>query len=238
MSAYRLFVESGPQKRKTMVHVPELLGCVAVGATTDEAIARTTDAIRAYRGFLRRHGEDVAEIEPIETAVVEHITKGDFIGNGSPYIVFEGDLEPVSAGEIDCYGRRFIGLVEELAAWAASRTPAELDAEPPTGRTSRQILLHVISSASSYLGPSVGNPPGSSALAARAERGELSLDEALRRFAEAITTRLDATTPAERALVRDNPKGARSLRKSIRRLLEHTWEHLAELSRREGGPAL
>jgi hypothetical protein len=33
-------------------------------------------------------------------------------------------------------------------------------------------------------------------------------------------------------------KDARTLRKALRRVLEHDWEHLAELSRRPGGPSL
>jgi len=50
--------------------------------------------------------------------------------------------------------------------------------------------------------------------------------------------RVHATTPAERAAVRERPKDIRTLRKAFRRMLEHDWEHLAELSRRPGGPSL
>lgn len=53
-----------------------------------------------------------------------------------------------------------------------------------------------------------------------------------------VAERLRATTPQERAAVRDLPTGPRTLRKGLRRLLEHDWEHLAELSRRPGGPPL
>jgi hypothetical protein len=34
------------------------------------------------------------------------------------------------------------------------------------------------------------------------------------------------------------PKEIRTLRKALRRMLEHDWEHLVELSRRPGGPKL
>ncbi len=50
--------------------------------------------------------------------------------------------------------------------------------------------------------------------------------------------RLRATTREERAAVRERPKDVRTLRKALRRMLEHDWEHLAELSRRPGGPRL
>ncbi len=58
MTTYDLYRESGPLRRKTMVHVLDLPGCVAVGPTTEEAIAATSEAIRTYRRFLRRHGAE------------------------------------------------------------------------------------------------------------------------------------------------------------------------------------
>ena len=59
-TTYALYLESGPQRRKTMVHALDLLGCVAVGPTTDAALAATPAAIRAYLRFLARHGEPLA----------------------------------------------------------------------------------------------------------------------------------------------------------------------------------
>jgi predicted RNase H-like HicB family nuclease len=74
MTTYALYLESGPKRRKTMVHVPALLGCVAVGPTTDEAIAATPDAIRAYRRFLRRHGEAADPEVPFHVEVAAWVT--------------------------------------------------------------------------------------------------------------------------------------------------------------------
>ena len=88
MTAYDLYLESGPRRRKTMVHVLDLLGCVAVGTTTDEAIAATPQAIQTFRRFLYRHGEDIDPNAPFDTRVAEHLMEGDFIGNGSAYIPF------------------------------------------------------------------------------------------------------------------------------------------------------
>src|SRR5262249_20971480 len=96
MTTYSLYLESGPRRRKTSVHVLDLLGCVAVGPTTEGALAATPDAIRAYRCFLHRHGETVAPDAPFGTRVVEHVTEGMWLGNGSPYLVFGPDLEPVT----------------------------------------------------------------------------------------------------------------------------------------------
>jgi predicted RNase H-like HicB family nuclease len=239
VATYDLYLESGPKRRKTMVHVLDLLGCVAVGPTTDEALAATPDAIRAYRRFLRRHGEPADADAPIDTRVVAHVTEGDWLGNGSPYIVFGPDLRPVTAAEIETHVARLRWLCGELAAWAAGRTDGELEEAPAGGgRPARQVLLHVLGAQGAYLAPALGGAPGFSRLHGAAERGELPIAEALVRAGDLGAERIRATTPEERSRVRELPSGTRTLRKAIRRMLEHDWEHLAELSRRPGGPDL
>lgn len=106
MKTYDLHLESGPKRKKTMVHVLELLGCVAVGPTTEAAIEATPEAIRAYLRFLRRHGEPVDPDEPFETRVAEHLTEGEWMGNGSPYLIFDADLQPLSDTDVETYLRR------------------------------------------------------------------------------------------------------------------------------------
>ncbi len=238
MTVYDLYLESGPLRRKTMVHVLDLLGCVAVGPTTEAALAATPDAIRAYRRFLNRHGELAAPDAPFETRVAEHITEGDWLGNGSPYLVFGPDFQPVSDEEVETFLNRYHGLREELATWAATQTDERLDAPAGSGRTARAVLLHVLGATGGYLSAALSSAPGFSHLHGAAERGELGLAEALRQSGVLAAERVRATTPEERAAVRQLPKGPRTLRKALRRLLEHDWEHLAELSRRPGGPPL
>ncbi len=240
MVSYGLYLESGPRHRKTMVHALDLLGCVAVGPTTEEAIASAPAAIRAYLHFLQRHGEPVDPDAPFETHVVEHVTQGDWLGNGSPYLVFGPDLKPVSDEEIEIFLHRFQWLREELAGWAATRTDEQLDATPTTsGRTARAILLHVLGHpVGGYLSAALGGALGFSKVAGAAERGELGLVEGLLRIQEMAAERVRSTTLAERAAVREHNGERRTLRKALRRMLEHDWEHLAELSRRPGGPLL
>ena len=240
MPSYRLYLESGPKHRKTLVHVLDLLGCVATGPTTDEAAAAAPEAIRAYLRFLRRHGTSADPEAPIETAVVEHITEGQFLGNGSPSIVFGPDLEPLPDGELEALLERFGWLQDELGAWAAGGTDAELDVVPPDGgRTARAILLHVLGPVGPYLSAALSGARGFSAVVSAAERGELSLPAAFERITELAEARVRATTPEERSAARRRPSGElRTLRKALRRMLEHDWEHLAELSRRPGGPSL
>ncbi len=134
MTTYALYLESGPRRRKTMVHVLDLLGCVAVGPTTEAALAAAPDAIRAYRRFLHRHGEPGDPDAPFETRVAEHVTEGMWLGNGSPYLTFGPDLEPLTDEEIETFLRRFRWMREAPAAWAATRTNKQLDATPTVAR--------------------------------------------------------------------------------------------------------
>ncbi len=239
MTEYALYVESGPKHRKTMVHVPELLGCVAVGPTTDETLAATPDAIRAYLRFMQRHGEALDPNAPFTTNVAQHITEGDWLGNGSPYLVFATDLEPVGAEELETHLRRFHAIREALASWAESQSDAQLDATPEVkGRTGRAILLHALGATGAYVAAAVGNTSGFSHMHTLAERGEVALPDALRQTESMVAERFRETTPEERAAVIDKGKTIRTVRKALRRTLEHDWEHLVELSRRPGGPEL
>ena len=239
LTTYGLYLESGPKRRKTMVHVVDLLGCVAVGPTTEEALANTPAAIRAFRRFLARHGEPVDPDAPVETRVVEHVTEGEWLGNGSPYFTLDRDLESLGDDEVERLLRRVEWLCEELAAWAANQTDDQLDAPPPRGsRTARAILLHVIGAQGPALSAALHGAPGFGPVHGAAERGELGLAEALHRSADLVRARLDATTPQERNAVRELTSRTYTLRKALRRTLEHAWEHLAELSRFPGGPAI
>lgn len=108
MTIYKLYLESGLKHKKTMVHILDLLGCVATGPTSEEAVARAPDQMRAFLAMFKRNGEAVDPTAKIETEIAEHTTKGDWLRNGSPYITFPLDHEPLTTAEIE----RFISWVE------------------------------------------------------------------------------------------------------------------------------
>lgn len=239
MMTYDLYLESGPKRRRTMVHVLDLLGCVATGPTTDEAVAATPDAIRAYKRFLRRHGEAMDPDEPFATRVVEHIMEGNWLGNGSPYLIFGPDFAPVTDAEIEVYLNRLRWVCGELAEWTEIQSEGQLNAQDAEGgRPAQVMLLHVIGAQGTYPASALNGAPGFSRVRSAAERGEIGLPEALRRIAALAEERVRAATAEERAAVRELPSGKYTLRKALRRMLEHDWEHLVELSRRPGGPTL
>lgn len=238
MAVYDLYVESGPKRRKTMIHVPQLLGCVANGPTTEAAMDATPEAIRAYRRFLARSGEPANQDDVVDLRVAEHITEGAMLGDGSPYISFTCDAGPVATTEIDLAVRRLAALLGELAIWARTQSDEQLDAMPTTGRTAREVLLHVMGAQGPCLSIALGTAPGFGAIHGAANRGERSLPVALADVARLAAVQLRATNERQRSQVLELASGSYTLRKSTRHMLEHAWNHLAELSRRPGGPDL
>lgn len=89
-----------------------------------------------------------------------------------------------------------------------------------------------------YLAAALGGAPGFGQVHGAAERGELNLPVDLHRTAELAAERVRATTPQERIAVRELSSRSYTRRKALRRMLEHDWEHLAESSKRPGGPPL
>jgi predicted RNase H-like HicB family nuclease len=236
---YDLFLESGPRRQKTMVHVLALLGCIATGPTTEAALDATPEAIAAYRRLLERHGEAIDPAEPFRTRVIEHLTEGSMLGEGSPYAHFAPDLVPLTEPEIGLYLNRLHGLTDEMATWAAAQTDEQLDAAPAARRrTARAMLLHVISARGAFLSSALSGAPGFGKIEGAAERGELPLPVALRQAADLVDDYLRSATPDQRQHVRDLNGNYYTLRKAVRRILEHDWEHLRELARRPAGPRL
>lgn len=160
------------------------------------------------------------------------------MGNGSPYVTFAPDLRPIAARELETLLGRLHATREALASWAASRSPKQLDAKPKDGRSARAILLHVLPGPGNYLSASVGGAKGFSRIQAQAERGEVSLPDAFRQVERMAADIVRATTPQQRRAIIQQTNTQRTLRKAMRRMLEHDWEHLAELARRPGGPEL
>jgi predicted RNase H-like HicB family nuclease len=239
MTTYQLYAESGPRHRKTMVHVSALLGCVAVGATTEEAIEATPVAIRAYLAFLARHGADVDPARSIELDLVDHLTVGEFLGNGSPSLFLPADEGAMTRDEIATLRRRVGWMAEEQAQLLSGLDAAALDADPGEGRPLRRMVLHVIGAHAAYPASLFGAVPGASAAVTAVERSEGSGSELLAatdRVRALIAARLDSLTGAELAAERVRSRARYTLRKVARRMAEHEWEHLAELARRRGRP--
>jgi predicted RNase H-like HicB family nuclease len=198
MKEYTLYLESGPRRRKTMVQVLELLGCIAQGPTTEEALAATPAAIRAYLRFLQQHGEAVRPQDAFTTVVVEHVMEGPWLGNGNPAPGFGLDFQPLSAEEQAIYVQRLGWLRAALLASVCDLPHAQLTAEPDHGRTIQHIVDHVAESQYAYLRAVFGRvaelPPILRTLREDSER----LAHSLEQLWGNTRAQLEAMTEAER----------------------------------------
>ena len=135
MTEYGLYLESGPRQRKTMVHVLDLLGCVARGPTTEAALEATPEAIWAYVRFLQRHGDTVAPEDPFTTMVTEHVMEGVWLGNGDPTPGFTPDFQPLRTVDLKTYLRRLAWLRHSIG-WSSILFPdsANSQVRPKRGK--------------------------------------------------------------------------------------------------------
>lgn len=228
MRTYDLFVETGPQRKSTSVYVIDLLGCVLFRRTADQGIADAPDEIRAYLRWLQGHGEQVDPDAPFATRVKHESNAGGFIGSAR----IDEDLAPVTAAEIATYTRWLEWGREDLLALVDGIDRRRLEHKPASGRTIRGILEHVLGADKGYVysvfrtTKSVGDPTNA-ALA-----GKLDRRVALREARAAAIERIRATTPAERTTARQGGQSTYTLRRCLRSMLGHEWEHRREIEAR------
>jgi predicted RNase H-like HicB family nuclease len=214
--------------------VIDMLGCMGRGDTTEAAIDAAPDAIRVFLRFLQRHGEPVDPAEPFDTEVTQHLTEGDFLGNGTQTI--EADHEPVTAQEAERYARWLGWLHGELQGVVGMLKTA--DHVPIQGRPVRAILQHIAGAEGAYLHSTFGGNPEVRALLKQAEQEDVTIPElldVLGRLCNVGAERIRTMTPEERAFSRQAGKQMWTARKMLRRILEHRWEHIREIADRVGG---
>jgi uncharacterized damage-inducible protein DinB/predicted RNase H-like HicB family nuclease len=230
MQTYKLYLESGPKKKKTMVHVLDVLGCIAKGPTSDEALNRTPEAIRAYLRFLKRWGEAVDPDSEFETMVAEHVTEGEWLGSGDPALVFQPDLEPLTLEDEEKYIQRLQWSRAVVIELVGGMTGEEIEAEQNTKvRSIREMLEHMLESEHFYVS-TLGKIDGLSGTGTLVKKQEGALLDWMSYVRDLEIERIRSLTAEERSQQIVHWKRIWTARKVLRRMLEHEWEHLVELS--------
>lgn len=215
-----------------MVHVPELLGCTASGPSTEDALASTPDAIRAFVQFLHTHGEPVTLTDEIELDLVEHVMEGVWRGNGDPSVVFAPDLDPLSEDDVDQYTRWLSWMGADLRELVLPLGENNLRETPATkGRSIQAILEHILEAEYAYMyayGRIDGLPASGSIISKRTGPLLDWIDFVRAREIE----RLKSLSEVERNTPFIHWKYTRTGHKVLRRMLEHLWEHLVEIKTR------
>src|ERR1035437_5582827 len=228
---FELYLESGPQHRKTWVFVPGLPGCTARGPTTEAAIENTRAAIIERLDFLRRHGERVADPDPIELVVADHVIERKWLGFGLQF--FASDRAPLTEDDVRTQ-LRWAGWSREEFVAAGRAQVIPLTSKPQTGgRSGAEIVAHVAGAEWGYVGSTLGTLPGYGRAIAAIERAGPEPWDALAAERKTLLTRLQEMREEERTRVLERDgKTPRSARRMLRRMLEHEWEHTLELRSR------
>lgn len=234
MTLYKLYLESGPRRKKTMVHVLELLGCIANGPTTEITLDRTPAAIRRYLCFLQYHGESVNPDVEIQTEIAEHVMEGLWLGNGDPSIVFEPDLDPLGIEEMEILISHLEWMRLDMFNLVGDLSDEELDQKPEKGRPIRTILEHILGSEYNYM-YAFGRPEGLPGSGSIVKKREGNLLEWMAYVREVEIERLRSLSQEQRSEPFIHWKYTRTARKVMRRMLEHQWEHLVEIQDRLQG---
>ena len=222
MMEYALYLESGPRQRKTMIHVLDLLGCIAQGPTTEAALEATPQAIREYLGFLQRHGETVEPETDFATVVAVHVIEGSWIGNGDPATGFGPDFQPLRIEGLAVYLQRLDWLKIDLLRLIGGLTPEQMLTEPEDGsRSIYHILEHRAESQGSYLRMIVGKVDGLPEALRAVQAGPQTVPAALTRQWQIIIARLERMSETERNQPAQHGQLTWTARRELRRMLEH-----------------
>ncbi len=228
MSRYHVYLEENSDGT-CLAHVPDLAGCVVAGGDRASALVAVPDAIRAYIDWCGRHGDPVPEDGVIGVAVAEVVQTAGPSRRGGVNALFSADRAPLGDAELRTYLRRMGYARSDLLALVRALPPAALDAPPADGHdTVRQILAHIASTEAWYLSR-LGQR-----MAADGDDGDIS-----RRLIDSRSQAVGAIlrlSPRQRDLVyiptehpSADPEEGWTLRKLLRRFLEHELMHLHAL---------
>lgn len=239
MRSYEIYLESSAAGQ-CMAHVTGLPGCIARGESREEVLNRLPEAIAAYHAWLLRHGEphvDSSELgaDGLELQVVgEREGVGPF-DPGDAAALLPTDREPVSLEEVEGFLRLSGYARSDLLALARPLPQALLEWQPyPDWFSIARILRHVGNAEQWYVSRLVAPET----LPQEWEHdADMDLFEFLEMERHSAFARLRQLTPQERGCVfapdvwTQHPDEAWTLRKVLRRFLEHELEHTAQVRR-------
>jgi predicted RNase H-like HicB family nuclease/uncharacterized damage-inducible protein DinB len=219
LARYRVCLEVG-EDGTCMAHVPELMGCFAVGSTREETLDRLRGAISEYLDWLARHREvpaASAEPEEVEIEVVEQVSTGSGYPRkpGEPVAFFAADEEALSHHDLQTAVRLMEHARHDLLEFLRDVPESLLHWRPgPDEPSIAETLLHMAHAEASYL-------------ACLEEESRQSAFPQLAAIRSWAYHRLSRLTDAELSRLTTHRGEKWSPRKVLRRFLEHDREHTA-----------
>ena len=223
-------------------HVVELPGCFSRGASRGEALGGLPGAVEGRLGWLGGRGL----VCPVCSGFTVVEERGGIPGlgeSGGAVALFGSDLAPVDEASF----RQAVGLMslsrEELLGVVGGLNEADLDAEPVPGkRTVRRDISHIVNAEEWYISRLGRRYQGvyEGGLRGAVGRRRLSAVERLSVTRPPMIDALGAALgegrqgPFVRRAYTRLPEELWTLRKVLRRFLEHEMEHLGTINRTLG----
>jgi predicted RNase H-like HicB family nuclease len=209
MTAPTIYAVEG-QRDYWLATIPAVMGCNASGKTRDEAIANVRRAFRAYRELLEARGVSVEHwktLDPETFPVGETPAAGPF---------FPEDQRDLDEHDIRDFLHVFEAQQAALIALVSSLSVDDLERNPDADTWSvREALEHMMNTQSSLL--------------SRLERWPKDPFNTLQAIHRIVFQRFTVMEPKDMKgtwTVRGRPW---SVRRVMRRILEHEWEHYGHI---------
>ena len=219
MALYQVLLEVG-EDGTCMAHVPELFGCFAVGSTREEALERLRQAIAEHLAWLTGYGEApamTAETAEVDIEVVEEVTtpRSYPVEPTESVAFFAAEEEPLSHQDLQTAVRLMERARRDLVEFLRDVPEDLLQWRPaPDEWSIAETLLHMAHAEASY----------TARLDTESERTPFPQLAAIRSWAY---HRMGRLTEAELSRVTVHRGEKWSVRKVLRRFLEHDREHTA-----------
>lgn len=207
MSAPTIYVAS-PREGYWLATIPALLGCNASGTTSEQAVANARRAFRAYRELLDARGVSIdhwRDLDPDTFPVVD-----------TPGPLLPEDEGPLEEHELRDFLHVFEAQRAALVALVAGLAPDELERAPDAETWSvRQALEHMMNTQASLL--------------SRLERWPTDPFNTLQAIHRLVFQRFTVMEPADTGVTRTIAGRPWTVRRVMRRILEHEWEHYGHI---------
>ena len=221
MARYQVCLEVG-EDGTCMAHVPELLGCFAVGSTREETLELLRNAISEHLAWLAEHKEVPApstEASEVEIEVVEEIsTPASYPRRpDEPVAFFAADEEPLSYHDLQTAVRLMEHARRDLLEFLKDAPDSLLHWRPgPDDPSIAETLLHMARVEANYLAH----------LEEETQQQPFPQLAAVRSW---VYHRLSRLTETELSRLTTHRDEKWSTRKVLRRFVEHDREHTAHI---------
>jgi len=229
MIRYSVYLETADDGR-SMAHVLALPGCFVRAPTREQALDRVPEAISETLAWLRSHGELAPPVDdPVEIEIAEEITGLGPFDRGDAAALFSPERKPVTPEEMERHFRLMAHARADLLALVRDLPDDMLDWQPaPESLSIRHLLRHVGNAEEWYVSRLVDPET----LPPEWERdGDLPVFDFLQMERSTAVDRLRQLTGEEMAAVlyptlwTRHPGEPWTVRKALRRFLEHEREH-------------